>query len=408
MDQSNSKVQKIIIVSVIIILFVAIIFGALSGILGSYIYEKYIIANNELTKNSGKQATVVQDEESAVISAVEKAGPAVVSIVISKDVPTFEEYFDQSNSGSLFGPLFMTPQYRQNGTEKQDVGAGTGFIVSNDGYILTNKHVVSDNEASYAVFLSTGEKYDAKLIAQDDYTDFAVLKIEGQDFPAVELGDSANLKSGQSVIAIGYALGELKNTVSKGVVSGLGRSITAGDMYGQDVEKLENIIQTDAAINHGNSGGPLLNINGQVIGINVAVSEVGENIGFALSINDVKNLFDTVKENGKIVRPYLGIRYEVIDEALQTANNLSVDYGVLVRRGDMADQLAVVPGSPADKAGIEENDILLEIDGQKINTDNSLQKILYQKIVGDKINIKLLHDGKDKQVDAILEVLPDL
>jgi serine protease Do len=300
-------------------------------------------------------------------------------------------------------PFFSMPQYRQNGTEKQDVSAGTGFIVSSDGYIVTNNHVVSGEGVEYTVFLNSGEKYTAQILATDTYTDLAVLKIDAVDLPTLELGDSDNLKPGQTVIAIGYALGEFKNTVSRGVISGLGRSIEAGDETGYSTEQLENIIQTDAAINSGNSGGPLLNIDGQIIGINVAMAGNSENIGFAIPINDAKNAIETVKNGGKIVHAYLGVRYIPVTAALKEKNQLSVDYGVLVSRGQDATELAVIPGSPADKAGLEENDIILEFDGQRIDEDHDLKTYIQKKSPGDKISLKILHDGEEKTVEVILE-----
>jgi len=232
--------------------------------------------------------------------------------------------------------------------------------------------------------------------------DIAILKIEGKDLPCVELGDSLGLKVGQSVIAIGNALGEFRNTVSTGVISGLSRSVTAGGV-GIGTEQLIGVIQTDASVNPGNSGGPLLNIAGQAIGINTAVAQGAENIGFAIPINEVKNAFQSVKENGRIIRPWLGIRYALINKEIAEANKLSVDYGALIIRGEEQTDLAVIPGSPADKAGLEENDIILEIGGQKINEDNPLIKAISRFKVGDEIELKILHKGGEKRVKVVLE-----
>lgn len=392
--------RKAILLITINIFLTIIIAGAL-GLVGGYYGVKYFADKTDTINDTTK---VVQ-EDSATIQAVEKASPAVVSIVGSQDVPVFEQYMQDP-----FGwgdPFFSFPQYRQKGTEKQDVSAGTGFIVSSEGYIVTNSHVVSTEGVEYTVFLNSGEKYTAEILVNDTYTDLAVLKIEAQNLPVLELGDSANLKPGQTVIAIGYALGEFKNTVSRGVISGLGRSIEAGDAMGYSTEKLENIIQTDAAINSGNSGGPLLNINGQIIGINVAMAGNSENIGFAIAINDAKSVIDAAKKGEKIVRPYLGVRYQLITEALKTANQLSVDNGALVIRGQNAAELAVIPGSPADKAGIEENDIILEFDNQKIDEEHDLKNYIQKKKAGDKINLKILHDGEEKIVEVVLEEIKE-
>lgn len=353
----------------------------------------------------------VAQEEAAVVAAVEKATPAVVSIVISKDVPIIEQYFEESPSdpfGDFFGSpfQFQFPQYRQNGTEKREVGGGSGFLVSSDGYIVTNKHVIAAEDAEYTVFTNDGKKHEAKVIARDPVNDLAILKIEGSDFPHLAFADSDAIKVGQSVIAIGNALAEFRNTVSVGVVSGLSRSITAGDGRGSS-ELLEGVIQTDAAINPGNSGGPLLNLSGDVIGVNVAVAQGSENIGFALPGKLAKSVVESVQKNGKIVRPFLGVRYIPINEAVKEKNNLTVDYGALVARGEARDELAVTPGSPADKAGIFENDIILEVDGVRLDAGKSLSSLVRQKNVGDTVRLKVLHRGEEKTIEAVLQEIPE-
>ncbi|MFH1559590.1 MAG: trypsin-like peptidase domain-containing protein, partial [Patescibacteria group bacterium] len=233
--------------------------------------------------------------------------------------------------------------------------------------------------------------------------DIAIIKIEaGDDLPYVEFGDSSNLKVGQTVIAIGNALGEFRNTVSTGVISGLSRSITAGGA-GFGTEQLVGVIQTDASVNPGNSGGPLLNIAGQAIGINTAIAQGAENIGFAIPINEVKNIYDNVKQYGRIVRPWLGVRYMPITKAIAEANKLEVDYGVLIVRGEARTDLAVIPGSPADKAGLVENDIILEVNGQKLDENNLLSKVIAQLNPGDKVKLKVLHKGEEKIVEVVLE-----
>lgn len=344
-------------------------------------------------------------QDDLVIAAVKKAQPAVVSIIITKDVPIIEQYYDESTNpfGDFFGSpfSFQIPQYREKGTEKKEVGGGSGFIVSDDGYIVTNKHVVSDKDAQYTVFLDDDTKYDAKIIGLDPLNDIAILKIDANALPYLTFGDSDKLDAGQTVIAIGNPLLEFSNSVSVGVISGLARSITASSGYGE-FEYLEGVIQTDAAINPGNSGGPLLNLKGEVIGVNVAVAS-GENLGFSLPSNLAKNVFTSVKETGKIVRPYLGVRYVQINEKIKETNKLTVDYGVLVMRGEKEEELAIIPGSPADKAGLLENDIILEADGKKLNKDASLARIIADKKVGDKIKLKVLSKGKEKTVDVVLE-----
>jgi len=387
--------------------------GAVSGgvtaliIVGSFVglspSAQYSPANSDVNSKSVVQN--VTSQEQLIIDTVKKAKDSTVSIVISKDVPILEKYF--SNPFGESSPLnFQIPQYRQNGTEKKEVGGGSGFIVSEDGYIITNRHVVSDETAEYTVIMNdAATKYDAKVIARDPLNDIAVIKIEEKGLPFLSFADSDILQVGQTAIAIGSPLLEFKNSVSVGVVSGLSRKITAGDGRGMS-EKLEGVIQTDAAINPGNSGGPLLDIHGNIIGVNVAVASA-ENIGFSLPANTVKSIFDSVQKTGKIVRPFLGIRFIPITKAIKETNSLSVDYGVLVLRGEKPEELAVVPGSPADKAGITENDIILEVDGVKLDDNVSLPNFIAKKNVGDSVEMKVLHKGEEKTVTVKLEEKSD-
>ena len=344
-------------------------------------------------------------QEQMIVDIVKKYQDAVVSVIASKDLPVLEQYYANPFEGfgfpgDLFGQGFQIPQYRQKGTEKQEVSSGTGFIVSPDGLVLTNKHVVSEEGAEFTVLMNNGDKYPAKVLAVDPVQDIAVLKIEKKNLAAVALGDSDSIQVGQTVIAIGNSLGEFRNTVSAGVVSGLRRTITA--QGGGEVEILEDLIQTDAAINPGNSGGPLINLKGEVIGINTAMTQGAQNIGFALPINKAKKDLDQVKKTGKISYPFLGVRYVLIDKDLQKKNNLPVDYGALVVRGETQTDLAVTPGSPADIAGIVENDIILEANGKKVTKDNSLAKIIQASSVGDELTLKILHKGEEKVIKAKL------
>jgi len=358
---------------------------------------------------------VVSEGESAIVAAVEKANPAVVSIVVTKDVPIIERYYEDAplspfddffGGGSFFSPWqFRVPQYRQRGIERREVGGGSGFIVSSEGVVVTNRHVVDQDEVDYTVFTNDGTKYDAKVLAKDTVNDLAVLKIPGEGLPFLEFGEVDSLKVGQTVIAIGNALGEFRNTVSVGVVSGLSRSITAGNELGQ-AEQLDEVIQTDAAINPGNSGGPLLNTAGQVIGVNVAMAVGSENIGFALPANVAREVVESVQESGRIVRPYLGVRYTMVTSVLVEKNKLPVDYGALVARGETAEELAVLPGSPADKAGLMEGDIILEVDGVKLAEDVTLASVIRQHKVGDSLSLKILHRGDEKQVSVTLQEVP--
>lgn len=272
--------------------------------------------------------------------------------------------------------------------------------------VITNKHVVLDEEAEYTIFTTDGNSYSAKVLARDPFQDLAVLQIE-QDknsnplktFPIVVLGDSDGLQIGQTVVAIGNVLGEFRNSISVGVVSGLGRTITAEG--GGFVETIEDVIQTDAAINSGNSGGPLLNLAGEVIGINTAMIQEAQSIGFAIPINKVKKDIEQVKKSGKIVYPYLGIRYVVITDQIQEDNNLPVNYGAWIIKGSQGES-AVELDSAADKAGLKENDIILEFNSEKITTDNTLADIIQKYNPGDRITLKILRDDKEKLISVIL------
>lgn len=347
-------------------------------------------------------------QEAQVVATVEKASPAVISIVITKDVPVFESLnpFQDLFGGYPFNFFFQTPS-QQNGTERREIGGGSGFVVSANGYVVTNRHVVNDEKASYTAIMADGKKYDVKILAKDPVLDIAILRLENaSNLPYLTFDDSEKVKVGQTAIAIGNALGEFDNTVSVGIVSGLYRSITASDGLGQ-AESLDEVIQTDAAINPGNSGGPLLDLRGRVIGVNVAVARGSENIGFALPANLVRGVVESVKEYNKIIRPYLGVRYTEVTPALKEKNKLTVAYGALVIRGETRDDLAIIPGSPADKAGIVENDIILEIDGLKLDGARSLASVIRGKTVGQTVNLKIWHKGTTKIVTLKLEQAPE-
>lgn len=348
------------------------------------------------------------DYEDAVIKAVEKASLAVVSIIISKNVPIIEQcpYNPFSDLPQEFQQFFgggvQFYQQCQKGTKLQEIGGGSGFIISNDGLIMTNKHVVYDKDALYTVLTNDGKKYDAKVLAQSPALDLAVVKIKADNLPIISLGNSEGLRLGQTTIAIGNALGEFRNTVSVGVVSGLARTITAsgGDM----VETIEGVIQTSAAINPGNSGGPLLNLKGEVIGINVATVSGAQNVSFAIPVNQAKKAIESVKKTGKIISPYLGVRYILISSELAKKEKLSVDSGALIRGG--SDGPAIVKNSPAVKAGIQVEDIILEINGKKISQGYSLASLIQEYSVGDVITLKILRDGKETEIKVTLEERP--
>lgn len=385
------------ILPLFLLLFLVVSFVAF-GVAG-FVNNKGKILSG-INGNQIVQPVKIVDEQSQVIEVAKKASPAVVSIIATAEVPTYETLYEQ-----FFN--FNIPSQVQNGTEKKQVSAGTGFLVSADGYIITNKHVVEDEGAEYTVILNDEKNFDekiiAKVLARDPNNDIAVLKIEKTDLPFLELGDSDSLQVGQTAIAIGYALGEFDNTVSKGVVSGLYRSITAGT--GRSAENLQNLIQTDAAVNPGNSGGPLLDIEGEVIGVNVAMADA-QSIGFAIPINEVRGSYEEVKSSGtikKASKAFLGVRYVPIDDNIQEKNDLPYNYGVIIMRGEDRSDLAIVPGSPADKSGLAENDIILEVNGEKITDRNSLQKLIGKYQPGDEIKLKVYKDGAEKEISLKLE-----
>lgn len=396
---------------VIGIMMLGAVFGFLGGAVGGLFGSFYLAKNPEarkifrLKEDASENRNITLNEDSAVIDVARQAGPAVVSIVISKDLNKIPGYSlnpfgDDPFFNFFFGGSGQQQQQQQSGPNVQEVGAGTGFLVSSDGMILTNKHVVEDTQASYTVLTQDGKKYDAKVLARDPVNDLAIVKIDIQDAPKLDLAESSKLQVGQRVIAIGNSLGQYQNTVTTGIVSGIGRKITAGSETGS--EELSGVIQTDAAINPGNSGGPLLNIAGQVVGINTAIDQQGQLVGFALPSNDAQKALDIYRKNGKITRPFLGIRYIMITKELADQEKLPKTYGALILRGSSMTDFAVVPGSPADKAGLVENDIILEADGKRLDENNALGDALKNYNPGDTLNLKVYHKGEEKNVSLAL------
>ncbi len=344
----------------------------------------------------GSEKVKVATEESVVINTVKSVGPSVVTVAEDvSSLPTSSTPFD-------FGPfsMFGSPQ-DQGGSQPGPQNIGSGFVVSKDGFIVTNKHVVSDNGATYQIITNNEKKYDVQKIYRDPLNDVAILKIDPSQnadvkLQPVTLGDSSHLQVGQFVIAIGTALGEFRNTVTTGVISGLGRGITAGSDFQGYAERLDNVIQTDAAINPGNSGGPLLNSSGQVIGVNTAVAQDGQNIGFALPINVIKDSLTNFNQTGQFNRPYLGVAYKMIDRETAVINSLPE--GAYVQQ--------VQSGSAAEKAGIKRGDIITKIDGNRLTADMQLSTLIAKKKVGDSMNITLWRDGKTMDVQVTLDAAP--
>lgn len=338
-------------------------------------------------------------EESVVIDVVKKVGPSVVTVS--------EDLQGQASSPFDSGPFsFFNMPDQQQPQGPQNIGSG--FIVSSDGFIVTNKHVVSDVGAKYQVVTSSDKKYTVQKIYRDQLNDVAILKIDPSEnkdvsLAPITLGDSSHLQVGQFVIAIGTALGEFKNTVTTGVISGLGRGITAGSDYQGLAEQLDNVIQTDAAINPGNSGGPLLNSSGQVIAVNTAVAQNGQNIGFAIPINVIRDSLKNFNNTGQFNRPYLGVAYKMVSRDLSVLNN--IPEGAYVQE--------VVQDSAADKAGIVKGDIIISIDGQKISEETSeLATVISKKKVGDTVTVTVYRkdssqSGKPVDLRVTLQTAPN-
>lgn len=374
----NCQNKKTSIKKPVFVLVVFLLIAILSGTISSYGFVHYYLKQGANADGSPRINQVTVEENSGVVEAVKKVSPSVVSIsTTSKAVGFFGNVVEQK-------------------------GGGTGFIVTNDGLILTNKHVVNGS-SDLTVITSDGKDYKATVAAIDPLFDFALVKIDAKNLPVIELGDSDQLDIGQKVIAIGNALGEYQNSVSVGVVSGRARSITASDRSGGSSSVMEGLIQTDAPINPGNSGGPLVNISGQVIGINTAIDSQANSIGFALPINSAKVALNSYLKNGKIVRSFMGVRYVNITREFAAANQMDVTSGALIVAGTgQGETLAVVPGGPADKAGLTEKDILTEINGEKIAENKSLISILSSYNPGDKVEVKYLRKGEEKTTTVTL------
>ena len=378
-------------VMVPIIILISVTLGFLSGLIGgALIYE---IKEPDGINDVINREVEVLHEESAIIEVSEAASPAVVSIRISQEV-------DQNNLSNPFLDDFDLDQPLD--PELQQIGSGSGFIISADGMIITNRHVAEDEDATYTVVLNNGDEFEAEVVAKDTLLDIAFLDVEAEDLPFLELGTSSELKIGQSVIAIGNALGEFSNSVSSGIVSGLGRNILASGGFGTAVERISDVIQTDASINPGNSGGPLLDLQGNVIGVNVAVAQDAENIGFAIPIDNVKDLLKRLDEKGEIDRPQLGVRYVLINKQVAEEENLDVQEGALIPKQTDSGEDSIVKNSAAEKAGLKPGDVILEIDGEKINEENPLFEVIQKKFKGDKIELLILRGKERLELEATL------
>ncbi len=381
----------------IVLLVLVVVLALWSGITRYVPHAVSLLHPPSFQLGTSNQQVRVVSEESVTIDIVKKTGPSVVTVIARSPVDT------QNSQSYNFGPfsLFGLPNQNPSDQNQQPQAIGSGFVVSTDGLLVTNKHVVADTSLKYQVITADNKKYDVQKIYRDPLSDVAILKIDPMQnvttkLKPVILGDSTNLQVGQFVVAIGTALGEFRNTVTTGVVSGLGRGITAGDQFQGFTEKLDNVIQTSAAINPGNSGGPLLNSSGQVIGVDTAVAQSGQNIGFALPVNVIKESLNTFNTTGQFNRPYLGVAYTSITKDVALLND--VPQGAYVQQ--------VEPDSPADKVGVVQGDIIVKFDGKSLNSDLSLAAAIGQKKVGDSVEILVWRNNKTLTLQVSLESAP--
>ncbi|HQJ73694.1 MAG TPA: trypsin-like peptidase domain-containing protein [Candidatus Dojkabacteria bacterium] len=354
------------------LIFLGIIICVLLAIIFFTKYFEFTQKETEIETGTNSQPTpviTVTDDENVVINVVKQSTPSVVSIAISQ-----------------------VTLKRGQGLVDEVSNIGTGFVVDPNGIIVTNQHVVSDTTAKYKVITSDGVEYETVEILRDDGNDVALLKIDAKNLKALKLGDSDNLAVGQTVIAIGTPLGEYAGSVTTGVISGLGRSVTASSgWFGSTTKVYENVIQTDAAVNPGNSGGPLINTQGEVIGINFATTANADNISFALPINVVKQRLEEYRTYGKFIKPYIGISYQMISE-YEALYYTDVVAGALVMNVD--------PNGPAAKADIKRGDIITKVNEKEL--EQSLAYEIQSHKVGEEITLEVWREGKTFTVKVTL------
>lgn len=345
-----------------------------------------------------RQKTILSNEATVISEIAGEVGQSVVSVNVTSRSSTSNPY---------------TYFWGYSGGSQSQQSAGTGVILNEKGLILTNRHVVPSGTTAVSVTLSDGTVLDdVKIVGRTSSTDsldIAFLQVEdtkGHKLVPAKLGDSSAMKVGDTVVAIGNTLGQFQNTVTSGIISGYGRSIQAGDSTGTSVETLDDLFQTDAAINEGNSGGPLVNLAGEVIGINTAIASDSQSVGFAIPINNVSGLIASVEETGKLQRPYLGVVYVLLTDDVAKEYNLSVTRGAYVPRSNEAGSATVIVGGPAEIAGVEPGDVITKIDGVQINEKTSLVAILGKHKVGDRVELTIVRGDETKTLTAELAAAP--
>lgn len=390
-------------VPVILLSMAAGFFGGAVSI--KYFFEPPVIENYGQDRNS----TLIVVEESETTASIAQVSPAVVSIVALKDVPVGgPQVFDN-------GPFnIILDSQSETEYEYQEVSGGTGFIVNEGGLVLTNRHVVQDEEADYKVVLNDGTEYEAEVVSRDPFDDIAVVQIQVNDqeqsvkFPFVEFGSSDDLKVGQTVVAIGNALARYDNTATEGIISAKGRDVSAYNEGAGLTQNLSGLLQTDAAINFGNSGGPLVNLQGQVVGMNTAVANAAQGIGFAIPSDELVPILKSVEEYGEIVRPVLGVRFVMLteEEAMEMDENL--EGGALLVADELAGTDSIIEGGAADEAGIEDLDVIVMVDEHEVNLDNPLHKVIRGYAPGDVIKVKVWRNGEYLEFDVTLKSSQEL
>lgn len=389
----------------LLIIVVFILVGILSGFGGAWL-ESRSSSNTIVSGNLSNQKKIVTSDSQLISEIAKTVGQSVVSI---NDTINSGGSNTSSTGFGFFG-------FSQGPVQEQ--AAGTGIIISSNGLIITNRHVVPAGATNVSVTLSNGVQLkDVSVIGRSSNPslDIAFLKInntKGQKLTPAVIGNSSQMQVGDPVVAIGNALGQFQNTVTSGIISGYGRNITASSSSGSGTglfgsntgssENLSDLFQTDAAINEGNSGGPLVNLNGQVIGINTAIAGNAQNIGFAIPINDVKGLISQVLKSGKFVLPYLGIRYVPLTPDVASQYKLSVQFGAFIAPTNSTSQPSIASGSPAANAGLQPGDVITAVNGTKINESNSLDSILYQYQPGDTVHLSVLRNNKHINIDVKL------
>jgi S1-C subfamily serine protease len=380
--------QTLVVIALALTAVVGAVSGAIAALVVATTFQPLLSHLSPDDSQRAVESKIVEliEEESATIAVVEQITPAVVSVVVQKERGDIQ---DVSN-GAIFNSFFFSePLDEQSTSELVEVSSGTGFFVTEDGYVLTNRHVIDETDATYIIVTNEGKELAATLVDVDPFQDIAILDVDGEDYPTVQLGDSDEIRIGATVIAIGNTLSEFRNTVTKGVVSGINRRVTAGDSYNTEV--IEAAIQTDAAINPGNSGGPLINLLGQVVGINTAVSFEGQAIGFAIPINEAKRAVADVREFGRIVRPWLGVRYVLVQA--QEGQNIEYEIGARIIAGEQPGESAIVAGSPADLAGLKDGDIIIAVNSTNLSQDQALAELISEYRPGDSVELSVLRDG---------------